>query len=81
MLAGGFGLGVAVMAALLGVGGVILEQAQSPALVGGGDVVIGGVTGQLPSARFVALGRARCRPAARASGGGRLADRAGQRCT
>ena len=42
VLAGGFGLGVAVMAALLGVGEVILEQARAPALVGGGDVVVGG---------------------------------------
>src|SRR6185312_11412294 len=41
VLAGGFGLGVAVMAALLGIGGVILDQARAPALVGGGDVVIG----------------------------------------
>jgi hypothetical protein len=29
VLAGGFGLGVAVMAALLGIGGVILEQARA----------------------------------------------------
>ena len=53
VLAGGFGLGVAVMAALLGIGGVILEQARAPALVGGGDVVVGGATGRLSSARFV----------------------------
>ena len=53
VLAAGFGLGVGVMAALLGIGGVILEQARAPELVGGGDVVIGGVTGQLSSARFV----------------------------
>jgi hypothetical protein len=52
VLAGGFGLGVAVMAALLGIGGAILEQARSPALVGGGDVVVGGATGRVPNARF-----------------------------
>ncbi len=40
VLALGFGAGVAVMAILLGVAEVVLEQAQSPALVGGGDVVI-----------------------------------------
>ena len=40
VLACGFGFGIAVMAALLGVGEVILEQAHSPALEGGGDVVI-----------------------------------------
>ena len=53
VLAGGFGLGVAVMAALLGIGGVILEQARAPELVGGGDVVIGGASGRLPNARYV----------------------------
>ena len=53
VLAGGFGLGVAVMTALLGIGGVILEQARTPALVGGGDVVIGGATGRIGSAKFV----------------------------
>ena len=53
VLAGGFGLGVAVMAALLGVGEVILDQARAPALVGGGDVVVGGATGRVTSARFV----------------------------
>lgn len=40
VLAFGFGAGVAVMAILLGVAEVVLEQAQSPALVGGGDVLI-----------------------------------------
>ena len=34
VLAGGFGLGVAVMAALLGIGDVILDQARAPELVG-----------------------------------------------
>ena len=40
VLAAGFGVGVAVMAILLGVADIVLEQAQSPALVGGGDVNI-----------------------------------------
>ena len=53
VLACGFGLGVSVMASLLGIGEVILEQARAPALSGGGDSVIGGATGNLPSAKFV----------------------------
>ena len=53
VLAGGFGLGVGVMAALLGIGGVILEQARAPELAGGGDIVVGGPNGKLTSARFV----------------------------
>ena len=53
VLAGGFGLGVAVMAALLGVAAVILEQARAPVLVGGGDVIVGGAAGRLANARFV----------------------------
>lgn len=53
VLAGGFGLGIAVMASLLGIGQVILEQAQAPALQGGGDVVVSGPGGRLTSARFV----------------------------
>ncbi|MGH9374314.1 MAG: hypothetical protein ACRD15_22590 [Vicinamibacterales bacterium] len=53
VLAGGFGLGVSVMAALLGIGGVILEQARTPALVGGGDVIIGNSIGRIGSAKFV----------------------------
>jgi hypothetical protein len=40
VLSVGFGVGVAVMAILLGVAGIVLEQARSPALVGGGDVSI-----------------------------------------
>jgi hypothetical protein len=40
VLALGFGVGVAVMAILLGVAEIVLRQAQSPALVGGGDVLI-----------------------------------------
>jgi len=53
VLACGFGLGVGVMAMLLGVGEVILDQARSPALSGAGDVVIASSTGQLPSARWI----------------------------
>jgi len=53
MLACGFGLGVSVMATLLGVGEVILEQARSPALAGGGDVVVTSATGRVESARFL----------------------------
>lgn len=53
VLAGGFGLGVSVMAALLGIGGVILEQARTPALVGGGDVIITGQAGRIGTAKFV----------------------------
>ena len=53
VLAAGFGLAVGVMAVLLGVGDVILEQAHSPALRGGGDVVLSGAYGSLDSARFV----------------------------
>ena len=40
VLAAGFGVGVAVMAILLGVAEIVLEQSRAPALVGGGDVVI-----------------------------------------
>ncbi len=53
VLGAGFGLGVSVMATLLGVGEVVLVQARAPALAGGGDLVISGVTGQVTSARFV----------------------------
>jgi hypothetical protein len=53
VLACGFGFGIAVMAALLGVGDVILEQAHSPALEGGGDVVVSGRFGPLENARFL----------------------------
>jgi hypothetical protein len=41
------------MAMLLGVGEVILDQARSPAVSGGGDVVIASSTGELPSARWI----------------------------
>lgn len=40
VLAAGFGAGVAVMAILLGVAEIVLRQAQSPALAGGGDVLV-----------------------------------------
>src|SRR5207244_1666785 len=53
VLAAGFGFGIAVMAELLGVGHVILEQAHAPALFGGGDLVVTGAFGSVPSARFV----------------------------
>jgi hypothetical protein len=39
VLAAGFGVGVSVMAILLGVAEIVLQQAQSPALIGGGDVL------------------------------------------
>lgn len=51
VLAAGFGVGVAVMAILLGVAQVVLEQARSPALVGGGDVVVRGVATGVTAAR------------------------------
>jgi hypothetical protein len=53
VLACGFGLGVGVMAMLLGVGEVILDQARSPALSGAGDVVMASATGHIPSARWI----------------------------
>jgi hypothetical protein len=53
VLACGFGLGVGVMATLLGVGEVILDQARSPAVSGAGDVVMASTTGRLPSARWI----------------------------
>jgi hypothetical protein len=53
VLAGGFGLGVAVMAVLLGVAAVILEQARTPELVGGGDVIVDGATGRVSNPKFV----------------------------
>jgi hypothetical protein len=56
VLAAGFGFGIAVMAELLGVGQVILEQAHSPALRGGGDLIVYGPFGSVPSARFLMRG-------------------------
>jgi len=53
VLACGFGLGVSVMATLLGVGEVILDQARSPALAGGGDVVLSSETGTIAAARWI----------------------------
>jgi len=53
VLACGFGLGVAVMASLLGIGEAMVEQARAPALRGGGDVVVFGAAGQVTSARHV----------------------------
>ena len=53
VLACGFGVGIACMAGLLGVGEVILEQSRSPHLRGGGELVIYGEAGKLSSARYV----------------------------
>jgi hypothetical protein len=53
VLAVGFGLGIGVMAELLGVGEVILEQAHAPALQGGGDLVVTGAVGPVDSARYL----------------------------
>jgi hypothetical protein len=53
VLAAGFGLGIGVMAALLGVGEVIIEQAHAPALRGGGDLVVSSALGPVDNARFV----------------------------
>ena len=49
----GFGLGVGVMATLLGVGEVVLQQAREPALMGGGHVIVTGLSGPVTSGRFV----------------------------
>ena len=56
VLAGGFGVGIAVMATLLGVAEVVLQQSRAPALVGGGDVIVTGAAGRLTSARYVLWG-------------------------
>ncbi len=40
VLAAGFGAGVGVMAILLGVAEIVLDQSRAPALVGGGDVIV-----------------------------------------
>ena len=53
VLAAGFGTGVAVMATLLGVAQVVLEQARSPALVGGGDVLIASAGTGVTAARVL----------------------------
>jgi hypothetical protein len=74
----GFGLGVSVMATLLGVGQVVLQQAKAPALAGGGDLLVTGSAGKLTSARFV-LGRLReaaaLRTDAAAASGGVMSPR------
>src|SRR5688572_10494217 len=54
VLAAGFGAGVGVMAILLGVADVVLEQSTAPELAGGGDVVIA-LAPQVP-ARLVLSG-------------------------
>src|SRR5688572_29021272 len=53
VLAAGFGLGVAVMAILLGVGRVVLEQARAPELSGGGDILVTGHAGTVTAARVL----------------------------
>jgi len=58
----GFGLGVAVMATLLGVGQVVLDQARAPALAGGGDLLITGAAGRVTAARFVLAHVLKSRP-------------------
>ncbi len=62
VLAVGFGLGIGVMVELLGVGEVILEQAHAPVLQGGGDLVATGAAGEVDSARFLVVERARIQP-------------------
>ena len=64
VLACGFGLGIAVMAALLGVGDVILEQARSPALSGGGDMLVLGAFGEIDNAPYVLSSVRRLAPSA-----------------
>jgi hypothetical protein len=54
VLAAGFGAGVGVMAILLGVADIVLEQSTAPGLAGGGDVVIS-LAPQVP-ARMVLAG-------------------------
>src|SRR5262245_15851800 len=53
VLAAGFGFGIAVMAELLGVGHVMVEQARAPALRGGGDAFVAGYFGSIDSGRFL----------------------------
>ena len=54
VLAAGFGAGVGVMAILLGVAAIVLEQSTAPELAGGGDVVVS-LAPQVP-ARMVLAG-------------------------
>jgi len=57
VLAAGFGIGVSVMAILLGVAEVVLDQAQAPELAGGGDVIVTGPGLQrLEAARLMLAG-------------------------
>lgn len=53
VLACAFGFGIAVMAALLGVGAVVLEQARNPALTGGGEITVTGSGEDIANARFL----------------------------
>jgi hypothetical protein len=69
----GFGLGVSVMATLLGVGEIVLDQARSPKLAGGGDLLLSGPAGPVTSARFV-LSRATADAAVAAASPRRRAD-------
>jgi hypothetical protein len=62
VLAAGFGLGVAVMAILLGVGRVVLEQARAPELAGGGDILVTGGSGSVVAARAIVHGALAGRP-------------------
>ncbi len=58
----GFGLGVAVMATLLGVAEVVLAQARAPAIVGGGHLFLTNTNAPLSSARWLLSGALRARP-------------------
>lgn len=69
----GFGLGVSVMATLLGVGEVVLDQARSPELVGGGDLLVTGLNGPVTSSRYV-LSRLQGQPGIRVASPRRRAD-------
>lgn len=69
----GFGLGVSVMATLLGVGEVVLDQARSPQLVGGGDLLVTGISSSVTSARYV-LSRLQGQPGIRAASPRRRAE-------
>jgi len=69
----GFGLGVSVMATLLGVGEVVLEQARSPKLAGGGDLLVTSLAGPVTSARYV-LSRVMGDPGVTAASPRRRAD-------
>lgn len=53
VLAAGFGVGVGVMAILLGVAEIVLDQSRAPALQGGGDVLIS-LAPQMPARLLLA---------------------------